>query len=55
MNPIYDPTTQTVNTATNVVTRQLFPNNQIPSRDVGPGCQEHPGATTRSPIWPGSW
>jgi len=31
LNPIYDPTTQTVNPATGVVTRTLFPNNQIPA------------------------
>jgi hypothetical protein len=31
MNPIYDPTSQTVNPTTGVVTRQLFPNNQIPA------------------------
>ncbi len=31
MNPIYDPTSQTVNATTGVVTRQLFPNNQIPA------------------------
>jgi hypothetical protein len=31
MNPIYDPTSQVVNAATNVVTRQVFPNNQIPA------------------------
>src|SRR5205823_699256 len=31
MNAIYDPTTQTVNAATGVVTRQAFPNNQIPA------------------------
>ena len=30
LNPIYDPTTQTVNSTTGVVTRTLFPNNQIP-------------------------
>ena len=48
MNPIYDPTTQVVNTATNVVTRQLFPNNKIPSQHVGSGCQEDPGALPES-------
>ena len=31
LNPIYDPTTQTVNPTTGVVTRTLFPNNQIPA------------------------
>ena len=31
MNPIYDPTSQIVNSSTGVVTRQLFPNNQIPA------------------------
>jgi Carboxypeptidase regulatory-like domain len=31
MNTIYDPTSQTVNPTTNVVTRQPFPNNQIPA------------------------
>ena len=36
MNPIYDPTTQIVNTATNVVTRQLFPNNKIPTNMLDP-------------------
>ena len=30
MNTIYDPTSQTVNPTTGVVTRQPFPNNQIP-------------------------
>src|SRR5689334_8720195 len=32
MNPIYDPTTQTVDPVTGVVTRQQFPNNQIPAQ-----------------------
>jgi len=31
LNPIYDPTTQTVDPVTNVVTRKQFPNNQIPT------------------------
>ncbi|MEO8596946.1 MAG: TonB-dependent receptor [Candidatus Solibacter sp.] len=31
LNPIYDPTTQSVNPTTGAVTRQLFPNNTIPS------------------------
>src|SRR5450631_1143581 len=31
LNPIYDPTSQTVNPTTGVVTRTLFPNNQIPT------------------------
>jgi hypothetical protein len=31
MNTIYDPTSQTVNPATNVVTRQPLPGNQIPA------------------------
>ena len=40
MNPIYDPTTQVVNTATNVVTRQLFPNNKIPTNMLDPVAQK---------------
>ena len=31
LNPIYDPTSQTVDPTTGLVTRKLFPNNQIPS------------------------
>src|SRR5689334_2592222 len=31
MNTIYDPTSQTLNSTTGVVTRQPFPNNQIPA------------------------
>jgi hypothetical protein len=31
MNAIYDPTSQTVNSSTGGVTRQPFPNNQIPA------------------------
>lgn len=36
LNPIYDPTTQTVNLSTSVVTRQPFPNNRIPASMVDP-------------------
>ncbi len=36
MNPIYDPTSQTVDPVTGVVTRQVFPNNQIPSQLLDP-------------------
>src|SRR5689334_1602530 len=36
MNPIYDPTTQTVDAVTGVVTRQVFPNNQIPAQLLDP-------------------
>jgi hypothetical protein len=35
MNPIYDPTTQTVS-STGVVTRTPFPNNQIPAKLLDP-------------------
>jgi hypothetical protein len=31
LNPVYDPTSQTVDPTTGVVTRKLFPNNQIPA------------------------
>jgi hypothetical protein len=34
-NPIYDPATQTVD-ANNVVTRQLFPNNVVPTQRLDP-------------------
>lgn len=50
MNTIYDPTTQTVD-ASNVVTRQPFPNNRIPATmldSVARKIQEYfPGANTR--------
>ena len=36
LNPIYDPTTQIVNATTGAVTRQLFPNNQIPASMLDP-------------------
>jgi hypothetical protein len=36
LNTIYDPTTQTVNTSTNVVTRTPYPNNQIPAGELDP-------------------
>ena len=36
LNPIYDPTTQIVNATTGAVTRQLFPNNQIPANMLDP-------------------
>jgi hypothetical protein len=36
MNPIYDPTTQTVNPNTGVVTRQPFPGNKIPATLIDP-------------------
>jgi len=52
MNPIYDPTTQVVNTATNVVTRQLFPNNKIPTNMLDPVAQKIQ-ALYPSPTLPG--
>ena len=36
MSAIYDPTTQTVDAATGIVTRQPFPSNQIPSTMLDP-------------------
>ena len=52
MNPIYDPTSQTVNPATGVVTRQAFPEQS----DSRPACwirwPRTSSRTTRSPICP---
>jgi hypothetical protein len=39
MNTIYDPNSQTVNASTGVVTRQPFPNNQIPASELDPVAQ----------------
>ena len=36
LSPIYDPTTQSVDPTTGVVTRQPFPNNQIPASMIDP-------------------
>ena len=41
--PIYDPTTQTVDPATGVVTRQPFAEQQDPGQLCSTRCQEHPG------------
>jgi len=40
MNPIYDPTTQTVDSSTGVVTRQPFAQNKVPSTMVDPVAKQ---------------
>ena len=40
LSPIYDPNSQTVNPTTNVVTRNPYPNNQIPASEFDPVAQK---------------
>jgi len=53
MAPIYDPTSQTVDAASGVVTRQAFANNRIPSAMLDPVAKAIQ-AYYPEPNWPGT-